>query len=106
MSRPPAYVVVGRADSLAAGQMRECIVDGIELVLVNVDGEIFALGNRCPHQGGPLSKGSLKGDELTCAWHCWSFDARTGRPRWPDGVWRLPRYPIKIEDGQIHVRIG
>lgn len=46
--------------------------------LFNVDGEIFALDNVCPHAGGPLGEGSLEGTIVTCPWHGWSFDVKTG----------------------------
>ncbi len=42
------------------------------------DGEVFALDNRCPHMGFPLSKGTLKDGVLTCHWHHAQFDLRSG----------------------------
>ena len=106
MSREPRYLPVGPAASVAEGQMRECVVDDVELVVVNLDGELRAFANRCPHQGGPLAKGRLEDGVIWCPWHLWQFDARTGRARWPEGYGRAARYPLKIEDGQILVDVG
>lgn len=100
------YVAGGSAAALPDGGMRTLHVDDLTIVLVKLDGQIYALDDRCPHQGGPLSKGTIKDDKLMCPWHCWSFDPRTGRPEWPDGVWRATKYPVKLEDDQIMVRIG
>jgi nitrite reductase/ring-hydroxylating ferredoxin subunit len=53
-------------------------VAGFEIALVNVDGEFFALDNRCPHTGGPLADGEVNGAFLECPWHFAVFDVRTG----------------------------
>jgi nitrite reductase (NADH) small subunit len=101
------YIAVGRADALPVGQMREYEVDGIDIVVANVDGELHALVNRCPHQGGPLGRGRLDEEGVIwCPWHLWQFDARTGRSRFPEGYTRVTSFPVKVEDGQILVGIG
>ena len=47
--------------------------------LANVDGTLHALDNNCPHNGGPLGRGSLEGNELTCPWHGYRWDVTSGR---------------------------
>jgi nitrite reductase (NADH) small subunit len=55
------------------------LVAGERIVaLFNVDGQFFALDGLCPHQGGPLGRGTLCGAEVTCPWHGWRFDVRSG----------------------------
>jgi nitrite reductase/ring-hydroxylating ferredoxin subunit len=100
------YVAGGDAASIPDGGMRTLYVEDLTIVLVNLGGEIYALDDKCPHQGGPLSRGTLKDNLLMCPWHCWQFDVKSGRPHWPEGIWRATRYPVKLEDGQIMVRIG
>jgi toluene monooxygenase system ferredoxin subunit len=61
-------------------------VGAIDVLVCNIDGEVFADEDRCPHLANPLSKGALDAHVLTCAAHEWTFDARTGngvdpRPR-------------------------
>jgi nitrite reductase/ring-hydroxylating ferredoxin subunit len=106
MSREQRFVAVGSAGSVEDGQMREVVVEDLELVVVNCGGEIRAFANRCPHQGGPLSKGRLEDGVMICPWHLWRFDAVTGRPHFPEGYTPVPRYPVKVEDGQILVAVG
>jgi nitrite reductase (NADH) small subunit len=106
MSSQERFVPVGSADALPAGQMREYVVEDLEIVVINLDGELFALDNRCPHQGGPLGRGKLEDGVIWCPWHLWQFDARTGRARWPEGYGRPGRYPVKVEDGQILVDVS
>jgi nitrite reductase/ring-hydroxylating ferredoxin subunit len=106
VSSAEQYVSAGPVESLPVGAKRTVYADDVTIVLVNLGGELFALDDRCPHQGGPLSRGTLQDDALMCPWHCWTFEVRTGRPRWPESGWRATRYPVKVEDGQILVRIG
>jgi nitrite reductase (NADH) small subunit len=52
--------------------------DGLEIVLFKQEGEIFALENVCPHMGGPLGDGEIESCMVTCPWHGWQFDIKTG----------------------------
>ena len=52
--------------------------DGKSVALFNVGGTICALDGTCPHAGGPLGEGSLEDDIVTCPWHGWSFNVKTG----------------------------
>lgn len=54
------------------------IQGGVEIALFNVAGKIYAIDNICPHMGGPLGEGELAGDIVTCPWHAWQFDVKTG----------------------------
>jgi nitrite reductase/ring-hydroxylating ferredoxin subunit len=106
MKREPRFVPVAREGAVPAGQMQEFVVEDLEIVVVNLDGALHAFANRCPHQGGPFSKGRLEDGVMICPWHLWRFDARTGRPHFPEGYTSVPRYPVKVEDGQILVGLG
>ena len=64
---------------LAEGELVGVDVAGTPVVICNVDGEIRAWEDRCPHRFVPLSKGTLDGETLTCRNHQWEFNARTGR---------------------------
>jgi nitrite reductase/ring-hydroxylating ferredoxin subunit len=72
------------------------------LALANVDGELYALLNECPHLGGPLGKGELEnGAELVCPWHHWRWDVRSGRCVWPPTSWRARRVPVRVEGSSV-----
>ncbi len=75
--RMPAKAV-GLSD-LGEGQMMGASLDGNPILWAKVEGEIYALSNKCPHRGFPLHhKGKLDGYTLTCAYHGGQFDIRTG----------------------------
>ena len=85
---------------LPPGELLE-IVRGNDLYAVcNVDGEVRAMAGVCPHHGGPLGQGALEGGVVTCPWHAWQFDSRTGACVFNETV-RVPVYPVRIENGEI-----
>ena len=52
---------------------------GKRLALVNLSGDIYALDDDCPHEGGPVSEGQIVGEEIECPWHTSHFNIKTGR---------------------------
>ena len=97
-----AFVEVGERDDLWIGEMRRCDVSGQPVLLLNVDGEIHAYADACPHQAVSLSEGEFDGRRLTCRAHRWRFDVGSGRSINPAGSC-LRRFPVKIVDGRILV---
>jgi 3-phenylpropionate/trans-cinnamate dioxygenase ferredoxin subunit len=111
--------VVASADEIPPGERKIVDVAGRSIGVFNVDGEYFALRNRCPHQGGALCEGRLWGilkadvpggfdyspskEILTCPWHGWEFHVRTGQS-WCD-PWRLRvrRYDVSVEAYPVSV---
>src|SRR2546427_2060763 len=77
---------------------------GKHVALFLHQGEIFACNNRCPHEGYPLAEGALDADcVLTCNWHNWKFDLKTGATLY--GGDKLRIYPVKVEDGALWLDI-
>jgi nitrite reductase/ring-hydroxylating ferredoxin subunit len=73
---------------------------GKHVALFLHEGEVFACNNRCPHEGYPLVEGALDTDcVLTCNWHNWKFDLKTGATLYGGDNLRI--YPVKIEDGAV-----
>ena len=97
---------VADAGSLWPGEMKGVIVDTTKVLLVNVDGDVRAYEDSCPHRGVALSCGTLEAASgtLTCAMHLWQYDARTGRGVNPRGA-ALRRLPMKVEDDGIWVEV-
>lgn len=93
-----------RVDDCPPGQGRELVVDDRIVALFNVEGQFYALDGVCPHQGGPLGKGCLTGHLVTCPWHGWQFDVRTGQHRTSASV-RQPALPLEIKGGMIFVQL-
>jgi nitrite reductase/ring-hydroxylating ferredoxin subunit len=87
---------------LAPGSARMLRVDGRQIALFHTADGVRACDNRCPHEGYPLSAGSLSQDcILTCNWHNWKFDLATGDNLY--GGDRLRTYPVEIRAGDIWV---
>ncbi|PZO63515.1 MAG: nitrite reductase (NAD(P)H) small subunit [Paracoccus denitrificans] len=64
------------------------------------DDQIYALDDRCPHKGGPLSEGIVTGGRVTCPLHNWVFDLNTGEAQGADSG-RVQTYPVHVQAGRI-----
>jgi toluene monooxygenase system ferredoxin subunit len=91
-------------DDLWIGEMVGVEVAGVKVLLLNVEDEIRAYLDRCPHRASLLSEGNLEGLTLTCATHLWEFNALSGRGINPESS-QLIRFPVRIENGMIYVEI-
>lgn len=70
---------VASLSEIPPGAAKEVTVGDRVIAVFNVDGTLYALDGICPHAGGPLAKGRLTGQVVTCPWHGWQFDVPTGR---------------------------
>jgi 3-phenylpropionate/trans-cinnamate dioxygenase ferredoxin subunit len=73
------FVDAARTDQIPAGTMKSFTIKGVEILIANVDGKFYAIGNKCTHMGGDLSKGKLEGKIVTCPRHGSQFDLATGK---------------------------
>lgn len=89
-------------DDLWEGDMAGVEAGPVKVVLVNVDGEVRAYKDRCPHQEWPLSDGDLDSEVLTCVNHMWEFNALTGAGINPADSSLVP-IPCRVADGAICV---
>lgn len=64
------------------------------------DDKVFALEDRCPHKGGPLSQGIVHANGVTCPLHNWVIDLETGRAKAPDEG-RVRTFPVQVRDGRV-----
>lgn len=90
--------------AVAEGTQRGFRVPGLgRLLLANVGGHLFALEDRCPHLGGPLSHGAFDGRRVSCPWHGWRVDVATGRVAGAEGLCAR-RYALRLRDDGVFVR--
>lgn len=112
--------VVARTSDIEPGSRRAVTVKGRPIVVFNLEGEFFALLNRCPHQSAELSRGITagvtvsdgpglaecirSGEFIRCPWHGWEFDIRTGQS-WcsPDSI-KVRQFDVKVEPGTTLVQ--
>lgn len=99
----PKFVKVARVDDILPGQKEIYDVDGIPVVIVNLDGEFYALEDVCTHDGGPLGEGAMEDGQLICPRHGARFDIRTGAALTMPAFEPAPTYEVKIQDGDIYV---
>ncbi len=98
----PQFVPVGSTADIPPGHAKACVVGDREVAVFNVDGSFHAIENACPHQGGPLAEGWLEGGVVTCPWHAWCFDVRTGKM--PLGEFSTVEvYDVRIDGATINV---
>src|SRR5215467_4498338 len=86
------------------GNARELVAGERIVALYNVDGRFYALDGICPHQGGPLGKGELTGCIVTCPWHGWQLDVRTGQHQTSQSLVH-PSFRVKVESDQVWVEL-
>jgi nitrite reductase (NADH) small subunit len=96
------WIRVAAIGECPPGQAREFVVEDRMVALFNVDGAVYALDGVCPHQGGPLGKGRLCGQVITCPWHGWQFDVATGRHQLSRSVIQ-PGFAVKVEGDVIWI---
>ncbi len=95
---------VGRIAEFAAGQGRMVTVNGRHVALFRLGEEFFALDNMCLHRGGPLCDGQIQNDVVTCPWHFWSYEIRTGMMVQDPRV-GVSRHEVRVEGELISVRL-
>ena len=100
-----AFVKVGSLKLLPPGSATHLEMDdGSALAVCTVAGDLYAIDGICPHAGGPLGHGALDGSILTCPFHGWEFECRTGTMP-GDDLKLQATYPVKVEDGEIFVEL-
>ena len=97
------FVTVGKASNVPEGEFLVAEVDGQNVMVAHVEGEFYAIGEECPHAGGPLGDGTLDGCEIECPWHASRVDVRTGEATMPPATEPVPTYAVNIDGDDIQV---
>jgi nitrite reductase/ring-hydroxylating ferredoxin subunit/uncharacterized membrane protein len=103
-NEPRRFVAVADRADLVDGKPFGADVQGVPVVLVAGDGDVRAVGGRCPHEGGPLGEGWLHRGELVCPWHGSRFSLDSGEPAQGPSTAPLPCYETRVRDGRVEVR--
>lgn len=101
--RPVYHDALALAD-LRPGGMRSVTLADVPILILSVEGEVYAIGNRCGDGPLPLEFGALEGAELRCSWHGCRYDVRSGRRLDADAP-RLQVFPVSIEGGRVRVAL-
>jgi nitrite reductase/ring-hydroxylating ferredoxin subunit len=99
------HIWIASLHELPPGSMIYRLIEGLPIALANVAGSIYAFGDTCRHEGGPLSSGVLIDHTVTCPWHGWTYDIRSGKSIVPPVGLRIPTYALHIEGDDIFIHI-
>lgn len=89
---------------LPAGSHTVVEVEGAEILLVNLDGEYYAIEDICTHDGGDLSTGCLVEGSMECPRHGARFDVKTGEVTAPPAYEAVDTFPVRVVDGVIQLK--
>ena len=99
------FVALLPEQDLPNGERLFVEIDDKPIVIFNLSGKYFAIGDLCSHDDGPLGDGELDGYVISCPRHGATFDIRTGKVLSLPAIIDLPAYPVKVEAGEICVGI-
>jgi len=99
------WIRVAQASEVPPGGSCEVVAGERVVALFHTAEGWYALDGICPHQGGPLGKGRLTDCLVTCPWHGWQFDVRSGQSQLSSGL-RQPTLAVKIEGDGVYVDLG
>jgi len=101
-----AKVIVGKASDIEEGRVTHVTAGGKEILVANVGGRYYGIGNICTHAGAELHEGELNGKELTCPWHGAKWDVTRGTLVWfPQKLRELEKYKITVENGTVYLEV-
>jgi 3-phenylpropionate/trans-cinnamate dioxygenase ferredoxin subunit len=96
---------IAPADELPNGERLFVDIEGKPLVIFNIAGQFFSIGDICSHDDGPVGEGDIEGNNIVCPRHGGEFEIRTGKAVQLPAVVDIPAYPVKVVDGMIQVGI-
>jgi len=99
------YLEIAPASELPGGERMFVEIEGKQIVIFNIAGSYFSIGDVCSHDEGPVGEGDLEGYNITCPRHGAQFDVRTGKVTHMPAVVDIPAYPIRIADGMIQLGV-
>jgi nitrite reductase/ring-hydroxylating ferredoxin subunit len=98
-------IKIASTKDVKAGSMIGVVARGQQLLLANVAGKYYAIGDICMHQGCTLSEGTLEGDKVECPCHGSTYDLKTGKFVRGPTTKGEPSYPVTIKGSDIFVAI-
>ena len=105
MNMKDSWIQVGRVEDIPRQGARVVTTStGDIAVFRTADDEVFALRDKCPHKGGPLSQGIVHGNKVACPLHDWKISLDTGMAVAPDEGCAA-RFPVRIDGGKVFLSL-
>ncbi len=99
------FYKVASADELPNGERLFVEIAGLPIVVFNIAGTLYAIGDVCSHDDGPLGDGEIEDHQVICPRHGARFDIRTGKALALPAVIDIPAYPVRVVDGMIELGV-
>ena len=99
------FVKIARKSRLPENDGTYVEVEGKQIALFNLGGELYALDNACTHVGGSLSQGRVEEDEVECPWHGSRFDIRTGEVKMFPAREDVATYKVRVTGNDVEVEV-
>ena len=97
-----AKTLIAKTSDIPSGKMQKFSINGKEILISNIDGQFFAIGDTCTHSGASLSEGQLEDSSVICGWHGAKFDCKTGKlEKFPAKINDLSSYTLIVEDDNL-----
>jgi len=98
------FVKLGSFDDFPAGSMKKVQVHDEDVLVVNISGKIYAIGDECTHRGCSLSEGTLEGTTIICPCHAGNFDVTTGKVIASPPKRDEPSYEVQLQGSDVLVK--
>lgn len=99
------YVEIASTSDLPSGERLFVDIGDLPIVIFNIAGQFYAIGDVCSHDDGPLGDGDIEGYHVVCPRHGAEFDVRTGEVMSMPAVVDIPAYPVQVRDGVIFLGV-
>jgi 3-phenylpropionate/trans-cinnamate dioxygenase ferredoxin component len=99
------FVEIAPVSEISNGERLFVEIDELPVVVFNIGGYFYAIGDLCSHDDGPLGDGDLEGFEVVCPRHGASFDVRSGKVLSLPAIVDIPAYPTRVVDGKLEIGI-
>jgi 3-phenylpropionate/trans-cinnamate dioxygenase ferredoxin subunit len=101
-----SFVEIAKTDEIPDGKMKGIKIDDNNILVTNIAGKYYAIGAKCTHAGGDLSKGKMDGNIVICPRHGSKFDVNTGKSVIGPAKQSVPIYQVKIQGKNILIDIA
>ena len=95
------YIEIAPVDQIPDGERLFIELGGKSIVLFNLAGKLFAIGDICSHDNGPVGDGEIEENEIICPRHGARFVIRTGKTTSLPALVDIPAYPVRVEAGMV-----
>ena len=99
------FVKVATKFEIADQSAKLLEIEDKRIALFNLGGRFYALDDTCPHADGPLSEGSIEGEDVECPWHGSRFNIKSGEVTAPPAVESVTRYNVRVTGDDIEVEV-